>query len=111
MGSEPFWKLQTTEEMRLVHQILVDRFPVTYQRLSDSLDLADPFDIFHPGNPGEYSDVVQEVVVLLAPVGGDFSALDRAGLSAVLRDGLARCFEEPPDEARFERLVDLLSEI
>ena len=109
MRPEPFWKLQTTEEMRFVRQILTARFPETYQRLSDAFDLADPFNIFHAGNPGEYSDVVREVLVLMASVDGELSAFSSGDLGKVLREGLARCFEEEPDEERFARLVEVLA--
>jgi hypothetical protein len=105
-----FWELSTADELRLVSAILAARFPETYQRLSEALESADPFEVVYAGNPGEYDDVVREVIVLLAPVDGDLGSLDRRAIERLVREGLSRCFGEEADEARFQHAVDLLAE-
>jgi hypothetical protein len=62
---ESFWDLRDSEGA-VVQGILYRRFPEVYSILSRSLEAADPMDVVYPGNPDEYSDVVREVIVLLA---------------------------------------------
>jgi hypothetical protein len=106
---KPFWQLDTRDELALVKALLQRRFPTTWAVLTDCLDEADPLDIVYPGNPGEYDDVVEEeMLVLLAPVDGDLARLSELELRSLVADGLARCFDTPPEPERVERLVTLL---
>ncbi|MEU4155634.1 hypothetical protein [Actinoplanes sp. NPDC026670] len=108
--SQPFWIFQDVAESRVVGAILERRFPGAYAVLSDSLERADPLDIVYPGNPGEYSDVVFEIIVLLAPVGGDIKKLSGDDVEQLLREGLARRFGELPDESRVHEAVRMILE-
>jgi hypothetical protein len=105
---EPFWNLQNSAEATFIDQIIRRRFPETYAVLETCLEEADPFDIVYAGNPGEYADVVRELLVLMAPVNGELKQLTRDQLGQLIREGLARCFESEPDESRVSHLVDLL---
>lgn len=86
------------------------RHPEAYAALSESLEQADPLDVVYPGNSREYSDVVREVLVLTAHVGGDLRRLSRKELVDLLIEGLARCFGEVPDRARVDQAVELVRE-
>jgi hypothetical protein len=74
---EPFWILLGHEE-ELIREILKRRFGTLFSRVAAALETADPMDVVYPGNPGEYNDVVPEIVVLLARVSGYVSALTTA---------------------------------
>lgn len=106
----PFWVFEDAAEQRLVTSVLARRFPGAFAALSESLESADPLDLVYPGNPGEYSDVVIEVLVLLAPVNGVVSGLSRSEIERVLREGLARRFGEAPDEERLREAARMISE-
>lgn len=106
--SEPFWDLQDAEEA-VVQGILRRRFPETYSLLVQVLEAADPMEVVYPGNPDEYSDVVRELIVLLAPVNGVISRLDETELEHILVEGLSRCFGEEPDRSRVKSTIRLLS--
>ncbi|WP_147312470.1 hypothetical protein [Thermomonospora umbrina] len=106
--SEPFWNLGDAEEERVVQDILKRRFPVTYPLLGRSLEVADPMNVVYPGNSDEYSDVVRELVVLLAPVNGDISKLGAADLKGLIVEALARCFGGEAEESRVESAVRTL---
>jgi hypothetical protein len=105
--SAPFWVLRDGEE-RVVQEILKRRFPETYSSLTTALDAADPMDIVYPGNPNEYSDVIREMLVLLAPVNGDLAKLTERELRGLLVEALNRCFGEAADKSRVEDAVRLL---
>jgi hypothetical protein len=96
------------QEGEAVKNLLWRRFPYLYDKLSDALEQADPFEVVYPNNPNEYSDVVREVIVLLAPVNGRIRDLSHEEITRVIRRGLRRCFGEPPSEPRLKAVVDLL---
>ncbi len=106
--SRPFWIFQDVGEGRVVGAVLKRRFPDTFALLLDSLERADPLDIVYPGNAGEYSDVVFEIIVLLAPVGGDIGKLSGDDVEQLLREGLARRFGELPDESKVREAVRMI---
>ena len=108
MEDERFWHIETMQEGEAVKSLLWRRFPYLYDKLSDALEEADPFEIVYPNNPNEYSDVVREVIVLLAPVNGRIQDLSYEEITRVIRRGLGRCFGEPPSESRLKAAVDLL---
>ncbi|GAA3207090.1 hypothetical protein [Actinocorallia longicatena] len=105
--SEPFWNLGDAEEV-VVQGILRRRFPVTYSLLAEGLNNSDPMELVYPGNSDEYSDVIRELIVLLAPVNGDVSKLGDVDLKNVLVEALARCFGEEADGLRIDHAVRLL---
>jgi hypothetical protein len=108
MEDERFWQIETMQEMEAVKNLLWRRFPYLYNKLSDALEEADPFEVVYPNNPDEYSDVVREVIVLLAPVSGRIQDLSHEELTRIIRRGLMRCFGGPPSEPRLKVVVDLL---
>ena len=108
--SEPFWLFETASESRVVGAVLRRRFPETYAILAESLEKADPLDVVYPDNPDEYSDVVREILVLLAPVNADLSRITAERTEEVVREGLARRFGELPDDERVRMAVRLISE-
>jgi hypothetical protein len=108
MEDERFWQIETKQEGEVVKNLLWRRFPYLYDKLSDSLEKADPFEVVYPNNPDEYSDVVREVIVLLAPVNGRIQDLSYEEMTQVMRRGLRRCFGEPLSEPRLKAVVDLL---
>jgi hypothetical protein len=103
-----FWELQTKEEMALVGALLRRRFGETFTLWEASLNEADPMEIVYPGNPGEYEDVIREVMVLLP---SDESAMHLAATEAraVAIEALGRCFGEDPEDERVEYLVRLVT--
>jgi hypothetical protein len=111
---EPFWMIHVASEAGVIDVLLRRRFPGTYALLLESLEKADPFDIVyrdHPrvqDNPDEYSDVVREIIVLLSPVTGGLNQLSPSQIEELVREGLARCFDEPPDEERLREAVNLI---
>lgn len=105
---EPFWQIDSVAQGKIILGELWRRFPETVRVLEGSLEEADPFDIVYEGNSGEYSDVVSEIVVLLAPENGALEDVSLARLDWLVREGLARCFGEEPDEARVLRAVTLI---
>ena len=105
--SEPFWNREDVE-LRVAQGVLQRRFPATYALLNRSLEAADPMDVVYPGNPNEYSDVVLELIVLLAPVNGDVSRLGDAELERLVVEALGRCFGEEAEQSRVEHAVRLL---
>jgi hypothetical protein len=100
--------LETAAEISFARQFLQRRFPEAYSLLTRCLEEADPLEIVYPGNPGEYEDVVREIVVLADCVNGDLGRLSRDEVEAMVREGLGRCFGEEPDEARLETAVNLI---
>ncbi len=105
--SEPFWPAMGAE-VYLVQEILQRRFPQVYSNLMMSLEAADPMDVVYPGNPDEYSDVVRELVVLLAPVNADISKVGDSELEHLVIEALRRCFGEEADGSRVANVVRLL---
>lgn len=106
---EPFWQIDDVEESRVIGAVLKRRFPETFAILTESLELADPLDVVYPNNPDEYSDVIAEIIVLLAAVNGDLGMLSIDQLDGVVRIGIARRFGESPDEDRVRRTVGLIA--
>ena len=109
-GLEPFWQINDVSEARVIRNALKRRFPRTYAILTDGLESADPYEIVYPDNPEEYSDVVDEIIVLLAPVNGDISQLTRQQLDEIVRNSIAKCFGEEPDEGRVRNAVQHIAE-
>lgn len=101
--------LQTSSEFSLVREVLRRRFPDAYSLLTKALERADPLEIVYPGNSGEYDDVIREVLVLAAHVNGALGKLPMDQLNAIVRDGLARCYSEMPDEERVREAVRLIA--
>jgi hypothetical protein len=93
-----FWALETLAEERMVVRLLRRRFPQVFEGLAKIFEEVDPLDIVYPGNPDEYSDVVQEIIVLLAPVEGKIALLSSGQIEALVREGLSRCFDDEPVE-------------
>ncbi|MFB9831451.1 hypothetical protein [Actinoallomurus acaciae] len=110
MTGNRFWDIQTISEGRVIRNVIKRRFPRTYAIIAESLESADPLDVVYPDNPDEYSDVVLEVMALLAPVGGRLDALSVDDIERIIREGIARCFGEEPDEARLARAVQSIRE-
>ncbi|MEV6985234.1 hypothetical protein AB0M95_28780 [Sphaerisporangium sp. NPDC051017] len=106
---EPFWNIDLVSEGEVVMRVLRQRFPETIAILEEALEEADPFDIVYPDNPHEYSDVVAEMIVLMAPVNGALHLLSTDEIEALVREGLARRFGEHPDETRVKRAVRLIA--
>lgn len=104
----PFWIIDDVSEARIIGKVLRRRFPSTFDILESSLEEADPLEVVYPGNPDEYSDVVCEVLVLLASENADLGQVDRTRLASVLKEGLARRFGEEADEARTVLAIDLI---
>ena len=109
-SAERFWAIETTSEGQVIRNVIRRRFPNSYAIISESLESADPMDIVYPDNPEEYSDVVLEVITLLAPVGGRLDALSVQDIEKVIREGIDRCFDETPDDARVRGVVGLIAE-
>jgi hypothetical protein len=107
--SEPFWSDDFNLDTIAIDRYFRQRFPVSYAILAESLEEADPMDVVYPGNPNEYSDVVIEVIVLLAYVNADLTKPSSEKIDEVVRDGLARRFGELPDEDRVRRAVVLIA--
>jgi len=105
---QPFWSIDDFSEAEVVSRVLERRFPGTFDILESSLEEADPLDIVYPDNPSEYSDVVLEIVVLLAPENADLARVDRHRVTEVVEEGLARRFGEEPDTTRVARAVELI---
>lgn len=103
--SRPFWQIETAMELAVVDQVLRRRFPTVMDTLAVALEAADPMDVVYPGNPNEYSDVVREILVLLSGGGDDLQKMSKDRLGFVIREGLARRFGEPADEARLDDVV------
>lgn len=97
-----FWVIETVEEGRIVEKVLRRRFPEVFSAISEILQHSDPLDIVYPGNPNEYSDVVREIIVLLAPIGGDIALLSADKVENLLKEGLGRCFDDEPLEDRLK---------
>lgn len=105
---EPFWWFEPGEEA-VVDRVLRRRFPATHRRLSAALEEADPMEVVYPGNPGEYNDVVREILVLLAGNDGSVDGLSVDELAAVIEKGLAGCFGEEADHAAVRRAAEILA--
>ncbi|MCA2211586.1 hypothetical protein [Jidongwangia harbinensis] len=106
---EPFWSFAEPGEERAVDRLLRRRFPDTYRRLAAALEQADPMDVVYPGNPGEYDDVVREILVLLAGAGGSVDGMPVDELAGLIEEGLARRFGEPADDRAVRRAAELLA--
>jgi hypothetical protein len=106
---EPFWSFATPDEERTVDQFLRRSFPDSYRRLASALEEADPMDVVYPDNPGEYNDVVREVLVLLARTNGSLRELTVDDLVDFIAEGLARRFGEEPDGDAVRRAAELLA--
>ena len=106
---EPFWDLQTADEIRVVGVLLNRRFPQSYALIADCLEQADPFEIVYPNNPGEYDAVVREMIILLAPSGGSVDGMSVDDAYDLLVESLARCFGEPAPRQRVRRAAELLT--
>ena len=102
---EPFWQLDSVADSQIVDAVLRRRFPHAYAELEAALDEADPLDVVYEGNPGEYRDVIREILVLLAPINAELSQLSPEAAEATLREGIARRFGEPPDDQRLRQAV------
>lgn len=108
VSNERFWDIETITEGQVVRNVIKRRFLSSFTIISESLESADPIDIVYLDNPDEYGDVVLEVIVLLASVDGRLDSLSVKDLENVIRKGLARCFDEEPDDARVAQTVDLI---
>jgi hypothetical protein len=108
--SQPFWIFENLAEQRVVTSVLARRFPAVFAALSEGLESADPLDIVYPGNPAEYSDVVLEVLVLMAARNEEDGVLSSSAVERLLREGLARRFGEAPDETRVRAAARMIAE-
>lgn len=100
--------LETPDEELAVNAFLRRRFSKQFAMLGECLDAADPLDVAYPDNPGEYNDVVREVLVLLASVNADLSKVTVERLEEAIREGLLRRFGEYPDDERLKAAVRLI---
>jgi hypothetical protein len=107
-GRRPFWDERSAAEMTLVRQLLQRRFPDLYERLTSALEEADPYDVVSPGNPHEYSDVINEFLVMADPIDGDLTRLSETQTADLLKAALARHFAERLNEAKLHHAVTLL---
>jgi hypothetical protein len=107
--SEPFWVFTEPGEEQTVDRLLRRRFPDLYRRLAEALEEADPMDVVYPDNPGEYNDVVREVLVLLAGRDGSVGGIPVDELAGILESGLNRRFGEEADAAAVRRAAELLT--
>ena len=105
---EPFWQIESALDTEVVDTVLRLRFPVTYQVLEEALERADPLDVVYPGNPGEYRDVIREVLVLAAPMNAALDELPVDTVEGLLREGLARRFGEPPNDEKLRMAAVLV---
>lgn len=105
---EPFWQIESPRDTEVVDTVLRRRFPVTYQVLERALEQADPLDVIYPGNPGEYRDVIREILVLVAPMNAALDDLPVDTIEHLLREGLARRFGEPPNDKRLRTAANLV---
>ena len=105
-----FWAIETLEEGQTVARLLHRRFPQVFEGLSEIFERADPLDIVYPGNPNEYSDVIREIIVLLAPVEGQISLLAPGQVEELVKEGLSRCFDDEPIEDRVQVVVRKIAE-
>jgi hypothetical protein len=105
----PFWSFTEPGEEQTVDRVLRRRFADTYARLAAALEEADPMDVVYPGNPGEYDDVVREILVLLAGHDGSVDGVPAGELTGIIADGLARRFGEEPDGQAVRRAAELLA--
>lgn len=108
--SEPFWIPEGLAEEQAIRQFLRRRFAASFHILDRCLTEADPLDVAFPDNPGEYDDVVSEILVLLADVNADLRRVSAERLSSVVREGLARRFGEQPGAASLHKVIELLLE-
>ena len=106
---QPFWDLRTADEIRAVRMLLVRRFPHSYSLIESCLELADPFEIVYPGNPGEYDSVVREMLVLLAPSAGSLKGVTIDEVRELLIESFARCFGEIAPAERVRHAAELLT--
>jgi hypothetical protein len=107
-GRRPFWDAQTAAEQTLIRQLLQRHFPDLYQRVTTALEEADPYDVVHPDNPHEYSDVINEFLVMAHPVDGDLTRLTEPQTTDLLKSALARTFGERLNETKLHHAVTLL---
>lgn len=105
-----FWLIETREEDGVVKRLLLRRYPVLFRALSEVLESTDPMDVVYPNNPDEYSDVVREMLVIIAG-SGEVGRLPAHEIAVILRRAIGLCFGEDPDPARLERAALLLSAI
>ncbi len=89
----------------MVARLLHRRFPQVFEGLSEIFEQADPLDVVYPGNPNEYSDVVREIIVLLAPVEGKIGFLAPSEVEDLVKEGLSRCFDDEPIESRVQDVL------
>jgi hypothetical protein len=104
----PFWIPETAEELRIIEILLRRRFPETYELLETSLDAMDPMDIGLPVQEGEYTDVIRELLVLLAPQEGNIGKLSVEEITDLLIEGLNRCFSEQPKLRQVRNTAELI---
>ena len=104
-----FWAIETLEEGQTVARLLQRRFPQVFESLSEIFEQADPLDVVYPGNPNEYSDVIREIIVLLAPVEGKIGLLTPGQIEHLVKEGLGRCFDDEPIERRVQDMVHMIS--
>jgi hypothetical protein len=104
-----FWAIETLEEGQTVARLLQRRFPQVFESLSEIFEQADPLDVVYPGNPNEYSDVIREIIVLLAPVEGKIGLLTPGQVEELVKEGLGRCFDDEPIERRVQDVVRMIT--
>jgi hypothetical protein len=104
-----FWAIETLEEGQTVARLLRRRFPEVFGSLSEIFEQADPLDVVYPGNPNEYSDVIREIIVLLAPMEGKIGLLTPSQVEELVKEGLGRCFDDEPIERRVQDVVSMIT--
>jgi hypothetical protein len=104
-----FWAIETLEEGQTVARLLKRRFPQVFESLSEIFEQADPLDVVYPGNPNEYSDVIREIIVLLAPVEGKIGLLTPGQIEDLVKEGLGRCFDDEPIERMVQDVVHMIT--
>jgi hypothetical protein len=107
---EPFWMFESASEERAVEVLLRRRFPELFSIIMDSLEQTDPLDVVYPDNPGEYNDVVYEILVLLAPFDDPWNEISDEMIERMVTTGLGRRFGEPPNYSRLRETTRLISD-
>lgn len=107
---QPFWMFESASEERAVDILLRRRFPEMFSIIMDSLEQTDPLDVVYPNNPGEYNDVVYEILVLLAPFDDPWNEISDEMIARMVRTGLGRRFGEPPNDSRLRETTRLISD-
>lgn len=105
MRYEPVWYGATLETRKAARRHLQTRYRRPYEVLEGSLESVDPADMVYPGNPGEYNDVVLEILTLTCHRDCSFTEFGRHDLMQILERALHFYFGEPVDGESLRSIV------